>query len=25
VPIGPNPDEQLHLFATEVAPTVRRR
>lgn len=24
VPIGPNPDEQLHLFATEVAPAVQR-
>ena len=25
VPVGPNPDEQLHLLATEVAPAVRRR
>jgi 5,10-methylenetetrahydromethanopterin reductase len=25
VPIGPNPDEQLHLFATKVAPAVQRR
>jgi alkanesulfonate monooxygenase SsuD/methylene tetrahydromethanopterin reductase-like flavin-dependent oxidoreductase (luciferase family) len=25
VPVGPNPDEQLHLLATEVAPAVRQR
>ena len=25
VPIGPGPDEQLHLFATEVVPALQRR
>jgi alkanesulfonate monooxygenase SsuD/methylene tetrahydromethanopterin reductase-like flavin-dependent oxidoreductase (luciferase family) len=25
VPVGPNPDEQLHLLATEVAPILRKR
>jgi alkanesulfonate monooxygenase SsuD/methylene tetrahydromethanopterin reductase-like flavin-dependent oxidoreductase (luciferase family) len=24
VPVGPHPDEQLHLLATEVAPALRR-
>jgi len=25
VPVGPNPDEQLHLLATEVATILRKR